>query len=142
MLDIKLDEPLHAYIYNSFQEKGDHIRDIQLSAAAPKDKTIYCIWNKTFDGLAERVEYQVLLYEKFGEPANDHIGRAVAAGMAERWNHKSLQDWERVLSDRDLIPGWNFFKQHESKMSEFITIPFLAMTSNEFRREIWNESPW
>jgi Glycoside Hydrolase Family 113 len=133
VLDIKLDEPLHAYIYNSFQEKGDHIREIQLADAVPKDKTIYCIWNKTFDGLAERMEYQVLLYEKFGQPANDNIARAVTAAMGERWNHKSLQDWERVLSDRDLIPDWNFFKHHEQKMSEFIIIPFLAMTANELK---------
>ena len=127
VLDIKLDEPLHAYIYNSFQEKGDHIQDIQLADAIAKNKTIYCIWNKTFDGLAERMEYEVLLYEKFGDSSDDHIGRAVTAAFADRWNHKSLQDWNRVLADKDLIPDWNYFTKNEHKISEFITIPYLAI---------------
>src|SRR5262245_9731741 len=29
VLNMKLDDPLQAYIYNSFQEKGDHVRNIQ-----------------------------------------------------------------------------------------------------------------
>jgi len=133
VLDIKLDEPLHAYIYNSFQEKGDHIQDIQLADAIAKNKTIYCIWNKTFDGLAERMEYEVLLYEKFGDSSDDHIGRAVTAAFADRWNHKSLQDWNRVLADKDLIPDWNYFTKNEHKISEFITIPYLAIMANDLK---------
>ncbi len=135
ILKIKLDEPLHAYIYNSFQEKGDHIRDIQLADGVPKDKTIYCIWNSTFDGLAERMEFEVLLHEKFGNPANDQIGRAVTAAFANRWNHKWLEDWNRILSRADLLPDWNFYKQHERKISEFIAIPYLAMIANDLRNQ-------
>lgn len=135
VLDVKLDEPLHAYIYNSFQEKGDHMRDIRLAHADPEAKTIYCIWNETFDGLAERMEYQVLLHEKFGNPADDHIASGVTAAFADRWNHKWLKDWDHVLSGADLLPDWNFFKQHERKISEFIAIPYLAMIANELRNE-------
>lgn len=135
VLDVKLDEPLHTYIYNSFQEKGDHVRDIRLAHADPESKTIYCIWNETFDGLAERIEYEVLLHEKFGNSADDHIARAVTAAFADRWDHKWLADWDRVLSSRNLLPDWNFFKQNEGKISEFITIPYLALMANELRNK-------
>jgi hypothetical protein len=134
-LDIKLDAPLHAYIYNSFQEKGNHIRDIRLAHADSESKTIYCIWNETFDGLAERIEYQVLLYQKFGQSVDDQTARAVTAAFSNRWNHKWLTDWNRVLSRADLLPDWNFYKQHERKISEFIAIPFLAITANELRNQ-------
>src|SRR5262245_16094172 len=133
VLNIKLDDPLQAYIYNSFQEKGDYIRNIKLAHANPAEKTIYCIWNDTFDGIAERIEWQVLLYEKFGEPSNDDIGRAVTAAFAERWNHKNLIDWDRVLTATNLLPDWNFFKQHEETISKFIKIPYLAMMANELK---------
>jgi hypothetical protein len=134
VLNIKLNDPLKVYIYNSFQEKGDHVRNIRLAHAIPTEKTIYCIWNDTFDGLAERIEWQVLLYEKFGKPSNDDIARAVTAALAKRWNHKNLIDWDRVLTGANLLPNWNFFKQHEEMMSEFITIPYLALMVNELKQ--------
>jgi glycosyl hydrolase family 113 len=75
------------------------------------------------------------LHEKFGNAADDHMASAVTAAFADRWNHKWLTDWDRVLSTRDLLPDWNFFKQHERKISEFITIPYLAMMANELRNQ-------
>ncbi len=134
LLNTKLNTPLRAYVYNSFEEKGAHIRNIQLAHANPAKSTIYCIWNQTFDGIAERLEWQILLYEKFGDPVNGHYGRAVTAAMAEQWNHKSLQEWNRILSARNLIPNWNFFKKNEQRLSEFIAIPYLAIIAGEIKK--------
>jgi hypothetical protein len=127
LLNLKLQSPLKAYIYNTFEEKGAHVRGIQLAHAEPKKNTIYCIWNQQFNGLAERIEFSVLMYEKFGESFNEQWARAATAALADRWNHKTLRDWERFLLKRKLIPT----KLDEPMLSDFIAIPYSASIAKE-----------
>ena len=127
LLGLQLRSPLKAYIYNTFEEKGAHVREIHLANADPENKTIYCIWNKQFNGLAERMEFSVLLHEKYGKGSDERWSRAATAALADRWNHKTLEEWERFLLKRNLIPT----NLQESQLSEFISIPYSAIIAKE-----------
>src|SRR5262245_40313130 len=54
------DTGVSIYVYNDWEEKGNHIRDIRVASCDPGDNALHYIVNDRYDGTRERPEYELL----------------------------------------------------------------------------------
>jgi hypothetical protein len=67
MLGTRLDGQLKVYLFRNWEDKGNFIDDIRLAHARPDASTFYCVLNEQWDGIAERMEFQILLQKGHGK---------------------------------------------------------------------------
>lgn len=126
------------YVYNNWEQKGNHIRDIRVASDDPGKNALYYIVNDRYDGTRERPEYELLLYRKLGDPATPLWGRCAGAALAGTWNQKTLGQWAAFLSARDLGPQIPAMLQNEKAYGDFYFVPWGAI----FARFIKDNYGW
>ena len=67
-LGTRLEKNLTVYLFGNWEEKGNYIDDVRLAHADSKSAALYCIMNPKWDGIAERMEFQILLRQAHGDP--------------------------------------------------------------------------
>ena len=135
---VSLKGTLKVYLYNNWEEKGNHINDIRVASANVKQQSLHCIVNDKWDGTLEGLEYQPLLQQKYGTPGSAAWGEYIAAALSGVWNQKSLQEWAGFLLTRGLNPSFPLFLTTKGSISEYFIYPWNAL----FARFVLEKYGW
>ena len=126
------------YLYGTWEEKGNHTNDVRLSHSDPTSGSIHCIVNESWNGIAERPEFQVLLRLAHGPGFTAQWEDYVSSGLAEVWFGKTLDDWETFLKTRNLLPNLPATLK-DRQISRFVRQPWGASFARFIKQEYgWN----
>jgi hypothetical protein len=133
-LGTRLKNHLTIFLFENWEEKGNYIDDVRLAHAEADSAKLYCIMNPKWDGIAERMEFQVLLRQAHGDAFLAPWAEYVSSALAGTWFQKSLDEWQSFLKTRELLPEFpNLFQDHQT--SRFIRYPWNASLARFVKKE-------
>ncbi len=138
-LGITLASVLKVYLFNSWEEIGNFTGHVPLAQADPKTNKLYYIVNEKLDGTKERLEFVLLLRQKYGNPGVPEWGRYMAASLSGVWNQRKLNEWADFLLPRDLTPRFPEFFTDKGHYSPYLLNPWNAIFARFVKENFgWN----
>lgn len=136
----RMNSPLTVYLYNDWEEKGNHVKEITIAHADPKKNILYCVVNEDFDGTREKLEYQLALRMKYGHGVSADWERYITAALAGVWNQKKLEEWAEFFLPRNLYPEFPDYWKEPNRFSNYLVHAWSAIFARHIRDKYGFES--
>lgn len=132
-LGARIKSPVTVYLYNDWEEKGNHVKEISIAHADPEQGILYCVVNEDFNGTREKLAYQLVLRTKYGPAINRGWERDIAAALAGVWNQKKLEEWAEFFLSRSLFPEFPAYWKEPDRFSTYLVHSWNAIFGKYIR---------
>lgn len=138
-LDVTLASTLRVFLFNNWEEIGSFTGHVPLAQVDPKSNKLYYVVNEKLDGTRERLEFVLLLRQKYGKPGFPAWGPYMAASLSGVWNQRNLNEWAEFLVSRGLTPTFPQFFNDSGHYSPYLLYPWNAIFARFVKETFgWN----